>query len=129
MLTQLLQPQEIEVYYVIPTIRRYLAQFLKGQGMSQKAIAELFRIRESTVSQYITAKRASLISFPQQIVEEIKTSAGRIQTSLDMVRETQRTLKMVRETGTLCILHHQFSNTKLNCEPNDIGCLPFPRCP
>ena len=36
MVNKLLLPQEIETFYVIPTLRRYLALNLLQQGMSQK---------------------------------------------------------------------------------------------
>mgnify|MGYP001577863493 FL=1 len=35
----LLQPQEIEVYYIIPAIRRQLAMYMKLSGMKQNKIA------------------------------------------------------------------------------------------
>ena len=60
---QILQPQEIEFHYILPSIRKSLSIHLKRQGLDQKDIAKLLHIRESTVSQYINNKRASKIDF------------------------------------------------------------------
>ena len=125
MTTQLLQPQEIEVYYIIPTIRKHLAYALKKKGMAQRDIARLFMIRESTVSQYFNSKRASLVSFNPKVVKELERSAEKIENNFDVIRETQRMLKVVRETRTLCDVHRKFSDVKLVCDPYEMGCLPY----
>ena len=125
MTTQLLQPQEIEVYYIIPTIRKYLAYALKKKGMAQRDIAKLFMIRESTVSQYFNSKRASLVSFNPMIVKELERSAENIKNNFDVIRETQKLLKVVRETRTLCDAHRKFSDVRLTCDPYEMGCLPY----
>jgi len=125
MTTQLLQPQEVEVYYIIPTIRKYLAYALKRRGMAQRDIARLFMLRESTVSQYFNSKRASLVNFNPEVVKELEKSAEKIENSFDVIRETQRMLKVVRETKTLCDVHRKFSNIKFACDPFEMGCLPY----
>ncbi len=127
MTTQLLQPQEIEVYYIIPTIRKHLAYALKKRGMTQKDIAKLFMVRESTVSQYFNSKRASLVSFNPRVIEELEKSAEKIKNNLDMIKETQKLLKVVRETRTLCDIHKKFSNINFDCDPYETGCLPYRR--
>ncbi len=125
MITQLMHPQEVEVFYVIPTLRRYLAHFLKKQGLSQKLIAEIFMVRESTISQYFNAKRAALVTFPQAVADEIEVSAGRIKTHMDVIREMQRLLQLIRESRTLCDIHRRFSTIKLDCDPLVTGCVPY----
>ena len=67
-----LQPQEVEVFYILPTIRKYLVVYMKEEGLSQKEIAKKLFIRESTVSQYTHGKRASVIDFNENIKKKIK---------------------------------------------------------
>ena len=55
MASKLLLPQEIETFYVIPSLRRQLALCLKEKGMKQKDIAQLLGIDTAAVSQYLSA--------------------------------------------------------------------------
>ena len=55
--TLFLQPQEIEVFYIIPAIRRHIAMYMKLRGLKQNKIAELLHIDKAAVSQYIKKKR------------------------------------------------------------------------
>ena len=71
-------PQEIEVWYVIPAIRRELAKAMINTGLTQKEIAKIMGITEAAVSQYIHSKRAKEIAFSKKVLEEIKISAEKI---------------------------------------------------
>ena len=51
-------PQEIELWYVIPAIRKQLVIELKRKGLKQKAIAPILGITEAAISQYNRDKRA-----------------------------------------------------------------------
>ena len=121
----LLQPQEIEVYYIIPTIRHYLSLFMKKQGLKQKNIAKILNIKESTVSQYLSEKRGSKFKFSKKIEDSIKESASKIKDSYVFIIETQKILKLVRESGELCHIHKQLSPVPRTCDPIKTGCLPY----
>ena len=56
---KLLHPQEIEVLYILPAIRRELTIEMKKIGLEQKKIAEYLCVTEAAVSQYLNSKRAS----------------------------------------------------------------------
>ena len=58
MTAPLKHPQEIEVWYVLPAIRKELVVTLKEKNLTQKKIAEFLNITEAAVSQYIKQKRA-----------------------------------------------------------------------
>ncbi len=119
----ILYPQEIEVYYIIPTIRKYLASFIKATGKTQKEIASILHVRESTISQYTTAKRGATITFSISIQEAIKTAATRITSTLDVIRETQHILALIRTSGELCSIHKQLSPfIPQNCNIITMGC-------
>jgi len=70
-------PQHIELWYLIPAIRREIAKELKRKGMLQKEIAKALGITASAVSQYLKFKRAK-IALPEELEWKVKESAGRI---------------------------------------------------
>ncbi len=119
----ILHPQEIETFYIIPTLRRYLALALKERGMKQKDIADLFGINSATISQYNSNKRAHQINLPPRIIDEIKQSATKINSRLTYLKEVQHLLHIIREQKVLCQIHHDFSNLPDNCDPHHVGCL------
>ncbi|RMF54908.1 transcriptional regulator [Candidatus Woesearchaeota archaeon] len=119
----LLQPQEIEVYYIMPALRRNLAINMKNNGMKQKEIAELFSIDKAAVSQYLSGKRGNKISFDDSIQKEIKKSASLIKDKLSYLREMQRLLRIIRNTKIMCKLHKQFSDIPKECCPELIKCF------
>ncbi|HLC55710.1 MAG TPA: hypothetical protein VJJ23_00555, partial [Candidatus Nanoarchaeia archaeon] len=70
-------PQEIEVWYIIPALRREFASILKEKGFPQKQIAEKLKLTESAVSQYLKLKRAKDLDFDSNIQKEIKLAVDR----------------------------------------------------
>jgi len=114
MLNNVLQPQEIEVFYIIPAIRSYLAKALKDSGKSQKDIAKLFGLRESTVSQYINGKRATL-KLDKKSQEKIKNLAGKIKTQIDVVSAVQESLIYIEKSQGICEIHKQIA-TVIPCD-------------
>ena len=118
----MLQPQEIEVFYILPALRKHLVVFMKERGLKQKDIAKLLEIQDATVSQYLSAKRGHHIQFKGRVLDEIKTSAQRITNQTTLLMETQRLLKFIRESEVLCEIHHKFSVVPAICNPKTMGC-------
>ncbi len=118
----LLHPQEIETFYVLPTLRRYIALGLKERGMKQKDIAQLLGISSASISQYNSTKRGHQVKFPQEIVDEIKKAVGLITDRFTYFQQTQHLLYVIREQKVLCQIHMQFSDVPALCEPLLIGC-------
>lgn len=112
------QPQEIEVWYVLPAIRKQLAlTLITNFGLKQKKVASLLGIRESTVSQYIKEKRAREITFSEKVNNEIKKSASVIfKDSSKLVSEVQKICKVIKSERILCQIHKMHSKTPVNCE-------------
>ena len=74
-----LMPQELEVWYLLPALRKELARiFIKDYNLSQKKISQLFGITESAISQYQKLKRANELKFSRTEKEEIKKTASKI---------------------------------------------------
>ena len=59
----MITPQELEVWYILPAIRRELTISLKEEGLKQRQVAEILGVTEAAVSQYIKSKRAKAIKF------------------------------------------------------------------
>ncbi len=118
----ILHPQEIETYYIIPTIRRYFAKFLKEEGMKQKDIAQLLGISSASISQYTKTKRGHKVDFPEEILKEMKISTIKIKDTLSYFKETQRIISLLRTTSVLCQIHHQLSDIPKLCQPELVGC-------
>lgn len=116
-------PQEIEVFYLIPALKRHLAVRMKERGLKQVEIAHLLSVEEAAVSQYLSNKRGNKISFDSPVVKEIEASADRITDQLSMLREMQRLLRYVRFSGALCKIHKQLSNIPSACHPDVIHCF------
>ena len=60
-------PQEIEVWYVIPAIRREFAKGLIKKGLKQREVARMLGVTDAAVSQYFSSKRGSEVRFNQRI--------------------------------------------------------------
>lgn len=97
-------PQEIEVWYIIPTIRKELARiFTSKYKLKQKEAAKILGVSKAAVSQYMHSKRANSINFPTRISKEIERSAGIIVNNKKaVVREIVRLLNVVKRTRNLC---------------------------
>ncbi len=100
-------PQEIEVWYIIPAIKRELAKsMLVDYGLNQKQIAGMLGITESAVSQYLNSKRAMDVEFTNEFRDMIKQSAkGAIESKASMVREIQRICSEIRKSKFICEIH------------------------
>lgn len=112
---KLLQPQEIEVLYILPAIRRELAKDMKKQGMEQKKIAKLLGVTEAAISQYIKSKRASKVKFGKEPLKLIKSAANKITDKRSMLREVQTLLKEMRKEGITCKVHKELANLPNEC--------------
>ena len=115
MVNQILYPQEVEVFYVIPTIRKELARVMLKEGLEQKEIAKLLGVTEAAISQYLNEKRANEIKFNSSIKQEIANSVRRIRKSEDSIIEVQKILKLIFESRLICKYHRKFSKVPRGC--------------
>ena len=123
MVKKLMLPQEIETFYVIPTVRKHFAMLMKEKGMKQMQIAKILGIRDAAVSQYLSEKRGNKVKFDKEIIDEIKKAVPRLKNPQSMIRETQKILYLIKETKALCRLHAKHSDVPCNCDPTAMGCL------
>lgn len=95
-------PQEIDVWYILPAIRRELAISLKKEGMKQKDIAIRLRVTNAAISQYLSNKRASEIKFSDKIKKEIKLAAKRVICGGNAIKEIFDIDEIIKKYHTIC---------------------------
>lgn len=114
---KIIQPQEIEAWYVLPLVRKELAFAMKGEGLDQKTIADLLGITPAAVSQYINKKRASEFDIEHEIKSEFVGSAKKIaEDGTKIFAEVQRLLRILWEKGLVCEIHKSKSWCPDECE-------------
>ena len=111
-----IHPQEVEVFYILPAIRRELTIALKELGKSQKEIAKLLGVTEAAISQYQSSKRGSDVKFPKELAEDIRSIAGQITDRQSMIEQTQRILAKAKTNKLTCRLHEQFASIPKGCD-------------
>ena len=98
-----MMPQEVEVWYVLPAIRRELAKVMKTKviqradedgdmkdhKITQKEIARMLGVTEPAITQYLLRKkgqrsRGDQVVLPKKILEEIDKSSD------NMIREYEK---------------------------------------
>lgn len=107
--------QEVEVWYVLPAIKREIAIKMKELGLKQNEIAEKLHLAKSAVSQYIKNKRASKITFDKDFEKDIKRSAENIIKKDNFMQEVEKLCKKFKQKGCLCEIHRKYSKVPLRC--------------
>ena len=112
-------PQEIEVWYILPAIRRELAKsMIEDYKLSQKETAKILNITESAVSQYVKSKRAKEVEFKGDASKKIKEAAGRIiKDSKMLMKEVYDLSGVIKVSKLLCEIHMQHDkNVPKGCD-------------
>lgn len=113
----MIQPQELEVWYILPAIRRDLAVCLKQEGLLQRQVAKLLGVTEAAISQYLKSKRAKKIQFDGNIKKEIKKSVKKIKNNKACATaEIQRICNLIKKKGILCAIHKKYENVCKMCK-------------
>ena len=116
-----LLPQEIEVWYIIPKIRKELASvFVKEYELSYEKAGDILGISKAAVSQYLSNKRANKIKISKDIEKEIKISAKKIiEKKSNGLMEIERIIQLMKNTKCACDVCKQYNKEVLkycNCE-------------
>jgi len=117
-----LLPQEIEVWYIIPAVRKELAKLLtKKYGLSYEKAGAILGVSRAAVSQYLSNKRANKIKLCAEVKKEVTKSAKILAGNPMMaLSEIQRILKVMKDTKCSCEVCKKFNKDVLNfcgCEP------------
>lgn len=110
------QPQEIEVWYVLPAIRRELTKDLLGFGLNQKKVAGILEVTEPAISQYLKSKRAKDVKFSDKIRKRIKEASQKIYHNKNiLVKEMQDICELIKKDRLLCDIHKKHDKLEKNC--------------
>ncbi|MFH1249108.1 MAG: hypothetical protein V1660_03060 [archaeon] len=119
-------PQEIEVWYIIPAIRRELAKiFTTKYDFTQERAAQILGVSKAAVCQYLGKKRAKNLKFPAKINKEIEKSAEILSKNNKLaLKEILRLLMVIKKTKCCCGICKKFNKGILDlCDmkPIDSG--------
>jgi hypothetical protein len=112
---KLVMPQELEVWYLLPAIRKELAREMVRQGLSQKQAAGKLGITEAAVSQYLKGKRGSDVEIGGAIRKDIKKSVKRILDGGCLMGEIQCICNECRKKMVLCRIHRKHGHVSSSC--------------
>ena len=111
-----LMPQEIEVRFILPSIRKELAIELQKKGLKQTETAKLLDITPAAVSQYLKQKRGNTC-LSAKIQAEVKKSASRIVKSPEFLqKEVYRITNEIKKSGFICEIHKKHDKVPLQCD-------------
>ncbi|MEW5896445.1 MAG: transcriptional regulator [Nanoarchaeota archaeon] len=109
-------PQEIEVWYILPAIRKELVLALKEKGHTQKHIAAFLNVTEPAVSQYTKEKRAQKIRLNNKVKRLIREAAEKIKDTATAYRQIQKICEFIRNSKALCGIHMQLEENLKCCD-------------
>lgn len=99
-------PQELEVWYVLPALRKRFAEIMIKNGLKQKEIAARLGLRKSAVSQYLKSQRGTELKLSKELDKAIENSVKKILKHKSCVmKELQNICKLIRKKGLLCKFH------------------------
>lgn len=104
-------PQEIEVWYIIPAVRRELARVLvEKHELTLEKAGGIIGVTKAAVSQYLKNKRASLFKIPTKIKKEIEKSAEIVVKDNNLaVREMMRILQEIKKIKCSCEICRKYN--------------------
>jgi uncharacterized protein len=108
-----LMPQEIEVWYLVPALRRELAKNLVNEyNFSQKEVAKIFGLTPAAVSQYLNSKRGGDMKFSKIEKQKILEVAEKISKNRDnATKDIYDLCVLLRKSKILCKLHKKHDDT------------------
>ena len=98
-------PQEIEVWYILPAIRKELVRVLKEKGKSGREIAGLLGITAASVSQYGSDKRGKGVELPEEVKKFVLSRINDVVDARSAYRVIQDINTYIKESKALCQLH------------------------
>ena len=117
-----LLPQEIEVWYIIPAVRKELAkQLTKKYDLSYEKAGNILGISKAAISQYLSNKRANKVKLNIGTKKEITKSAKILSENPRLaLGEMQRILRYMKDNKCSCDVCKKYNKEVLgycNCQP------------
>ncbi len=111
----MLQRQEVEVWYVLPAIRKELVKELLKKGVKKSKISQMLNITKASVSHYTKNDRGDNISL-NKMRKDIKKGAEKILDGECPTSVIQRLLIISLKKGITCQIHKQIDSIKEECK-------------
>lgn len=112
-------PQEIEVWYILPAIRKKIALKLIEKDLPQKKVAEIMGITPAAVSQYKKQKRAKEEIFDREMELELEKSVNKISKNKShLANEIIHLNNLIKKKGIVCKIYNKIcalKGNKVNC--------------
>ncbi|MDP2750253.1 MAG: helix-turn-helix domain-containing protein [Nanoarchaeota archaeon] len=101
-----LLPQEIEVWYVLPALRKEMVSAMVKKGLKQKDIAKVMGITEASVSQYLSGKRGAELEIENKTIKTIEEKTNQlIKNPNDYIKILSTLSKQLMKKGIVCKFH------------------------
>jgi predicted transcriptional regulator len=111
-----LQPQEIEVWYLLPAIRRELCRELVARGLSQRETAKLLGLTEASVSHYFNSRRAAKVKLGATFISRIREVSKQVaMKKLTAYVAIQLLAAEFKRKGGLCYIHRSMEKVPPGC--------------
>ena len=105
---KLIFPQEIEVWYVLPLIRRKIALKMVEKGLQQKEVARIMGITPAAVCQYKTEKRAKEDFFDDEMNKELEVAVKNIiKNNNALAEEIIKLNNSAKSKGIVCKIYKE----------------------
>lgn len=117
-----LMPQEIEVWYVIPALRREITNAMIRRGLQQKIIAQVLGVTEPAITQYKLYRskrsRGDRFEISSAFLPEVEKATEQILEAYErklpasviyemMTKQINHLIRVLRDTGALCEFHRR----------------------
>jgi predicted transcriptional regulator len=123
-------PQEIDVWYILPALRKKIALGLLKEGMNQKEVAFVMKTSEATISHYKKDKRVKVDVLGTKLDVEIKDALVKIEENHSLLfSEIVKLSNVVKEKGIFCELYDQKATVEESIRPcNECHSAPIKLC-
>jgi len=98
-------PQEIMTWYLLPAIRKDMAEAMLKSGMNQREVARKLGITDAAISQYLSGKRAHDVKLDPNVRRLISLSARKVIGGADVMQEIKLVCEYCTTKLVLCRLH------------------------
>ena len=106
--TKIIFPPAIEVWYILPAVRKHISLELIKTGLAQKQVAKIIGVTEASISHYKKDKRAKEDILDEACLKLVKIAAGDIaKDPLHFYKRATTLLNEIKKTGLLCRLYEE----------------------
>ncbi|MEK6968590.1 MAG: hypothetical protein AABX51_08245 [Nanoarchaeota archaeon] len=109
-------PQEVEVWYLLPAIRKQLVIAMINKGLKQKDVAKHLKLTDAAISQYMHNKRAADLRLPEHLIKKIDKSALKIMSKeSSLQKEVQDIVHSMRDSKFICGVCRNCTGASSDC--------------